>query len=188
MSEAPTDAAQAFIASLYALVAREDRAALAALRRGLGKRPGQVAEMFPYVVPYCSQMSASRQNDYFLVAALFAIHQGLSGASDRYRNNLGASYRTLRAATDSRSIEQRFVALLNADREDLDAHLRHTISLMKAHDINVDWAQLLRDLHGWEWESRSIQRRWSQAYWGERHGTDQTAVPSTNTQAAPRVP
>jgi CRISPR system Cascade subunit CasB len=166
MSDTHADHAGSFVASLYALVQREDRAALAALRRGLGKRPGEVAEMFPYVVPYCAHLSESRQNDYFLVAALFAAHQGAAGEPDPYRNNLGASYRALADRAGSASIQLRFVALLNAVREDLDDHLRHAISLMKAHEVTVDWAQLLRDIAGWSWESRNVQRRWAQSYWG----------------------
>lgn len=42
---------RAFVDALNRLVAREDRAALAALRRGLGKPPGTVAEMYPLVEP-----------------------------------------------------------------------------------------------------------------------------------------
>ena len=162
----PTDYAQAFIGSLRSLVERDDRAALAALRRGLGKRPGEAAEMFPYVIPYCVRLSEQRQNDFFLVGALFATHPGVAAAPSHLRDNLGASFRALAEKSGSDSIERRFVALLNAPREDLDNHLRHAASLLKAHDIAIEWAQLLRDLAGWNWESRAIQRRWAQAYWG----------------------
>src|SRR5690242_10106207 len=50
--------------------------ALAALRRGLGKSPGTVAEMYPYVVQYLPQQASRRVEDaYFLIASLFAWHQ-----------------------------------------------------------------------------------------------------------------
>lgn len=150
-------------------LAKPDRAALATLRRGLGKTPGEVAEMFPYVIPYCSHLSEYRQNDYFLVAALFALHQETSGPNpgspDPRRNNLGASFKALANKTESASIERRFVALLNASREELDDHLRYAISLLKAHQVGVDWTQLLRDLNGWDSPSRYVQRRWAQGYW-----------------------
>lgn len=181
--DAQSDYAQVFVASLYRLVERDDRAALAALRRGLGKRPGEAAEMFPYVVPFCAQLSESRQNDFFLVAALFAAHPGAPGTQGSQRSNLGASYRTLAAKSESANVERRFVALLNASREDLDTHLRHAVSLLKAHDVTVDWAQLLRDLAGWNWESRAIQRRWSQAYWGAS-----PTVQATQSPASPTTP
>jgi CRISPR system Cascade subunit CasB len=165
---AATGRETAFTDYLATLVKHENRAALAALRRGLGKSPGGVAEMFPYVMPFIGEhLSMQRQNDYFLVASLFAAHQLTwtpTGGSER-DSNLGASFRRLRAVTDSGSIEKRFVALLNAEREDLPDHLRHAISLLKAHDTPVHWAQLLRDLTWWDSERRSVQRDWARAYW-----------------------
>lgn len=157
-----------FTTYLSRLVERDDRAALAALRRGLGKAPGEAAEMFPYVMPFISDaMTLRRQDDYFLVASLFAAHQlsWLSVPGEAGASNFGASFRRLRAAVDSKSIEQRFAALLAADRSDLPHHLRHAVSLLKAHDVRVNWSQLLHDLGGWEWTSRSVQRTWAQAYW-----------------------
>jgi CRISPR system Cascade subunit CasB len=122
--------------------------------------------MFPYVVPWLGDdMAAARQNDYFLVASLFAAHQGSWPADKGTPSNLGASFRLLAAKTDSGSIEKRFAALLSAGREDLPEHLRHGVSLLRAHEVPVDWARLLHDLRGWNWESRSVQRAWAQAFW-----------------------
>jgi CRISPR system Cascade subunit CasB len=39
------------------------------------------------------------------------------------------------------------------------------VSLLKGRSVPVDWAQLLRDLQEWEWESRSVQRAWARAFW-----------------------
>jgi CRISPR system Cascade subunit CasB len=162
----PSDQERAFTEYLAGLVTRDDRAALAALRRGLGKRPGEAAEMFPLVVPWLpSTASSYRQDDYFLVAALFAAHQKSWSPADGVPSNLGASFRKLADSVASESIEKRFVALLNSEREDLPEHLRYAISLLATHDVPVDWSQLLRDLGGWGWESRSVQRAWAQAFW-----------------------
>lgn len=190
MSEG-SEAIQRFIESLFALLKTEDRGALAALRRGLGKRPGEAPEMFPYVIPYCAWLSEPRQDDYFLVAALFALmHQGDRGtpdwgdqlASGWHRPNLGASYRALAEKTGSESIERRFVALLNARREDLDDHLRRAVALMKAHDVNVNWSKLLRDLRWWSDDSRRVQREWAQAFWGERQRPDEASQEATTAE------
>lgn len=145
-------------------------AALAALRRGLGKRPGEAPEMFPYVVPYiASWLPRQRQDDCFLVASLFAFHPHLWAHPDNPRahapTNLGASLRLLSSYTQGSSIEKRFTAMLNSGREDLPERLRHAVSLLKSHDIPVDWLQLLLDLRGWDWESRRIQRDWARAFW-----------------------
>lgn len=156
--------------------AKPDRAALAALRRGLGKTPGEAPEMFPYIIPRCSGLGEFRQNDFFLVAALFASHQGIAApfpaVTDARRNSLGGSFRLLAERTNSGSIEKhsgsiekRFIALLDASRDELAEHLRHSASLLKAHSVGIDWAQLLHDLNGWDWPSRSVQRRWAYGYW-----------------------
>ena len=59
-----------FIARLESLAKREDRAALAALRRGLGKPPGTVAEMAPYVEPAFD----GAPDEAYIVASLFGLH------------------------------------------------------------------------------------------------------------------
>jgi CRISPR system Cascade subunit CasB len=195
---ASSDAEHRFVVHLAALAGKsetgEERndkqknlAALAALRRGLGKSPGEAAEMFPYVVPYIPDyLPPYRQDDYFLVASLFAAHQVIwrHTGDRREPTNLGASFRWLHAAFESGSIEKRFVALLNAEHSDLPEHLRHGISLLKAHEIPVDWERLLRDLAWWDSERRSVQRAWANAYWRtESPRTQQT----DQVSAAPSV-
>lgn len=165
------DRERSFIDFLNGLVRREDRAALANLRRGLGKEPGTVPAVYPYIMPFIHEVDPPWLELRFqLIAPLFAWHQldwpRESASSAPAARNLGASFARLRRAVDSESIEQRFVALLNAHWDDLPHHLRHAVGLLKAHDLPIDWAQLLRDLDGWNWPSRSIQRAWARAYWG----------------------
>lgn len=160
-----------------------DRAALAALRRSLGRSPGEVAETFPYVIPWCSHLPERRQDDYFLVAALFALHQGLTSpnpsAPSLLHNNFGASYRLVAERSGSASIEKRFLSALGASREELDNHLRHAISLMRANSVGVDWLQLLNDLRGWEHPDRYVQRHWAQGYW-QKEATPATTPPAAS--------
>lgn len=166
---------QLFVESLEALVAREDRGALAALRRGLGKTPGEVSEMHRYVVPWLPETSNLRLEDpYYLVASLFAWHQRSwrPREGDNRLTNLGASFARLAREDESDSIEKRFVALLDSHRDDLPDHLRTAVGLLRSHEIPIDWAQLLRDIKGWSWESRSVQRQWARAFWGYPRAAD----------------
>lgn len=182
----PQDYERRFVERLQTLVEREDRAALAALRRGLGKRLGEAAELYPYVIPWLAPGASDWEEERFnLVASLFAWHQrswapgdGIWGES-RY-TNLGASFARLRHVADSNSTEQRFVALLNCRREDLREYLRHAVGLLRAHEIPIDWAQLLRDLDGWEWNSRVVQRSWAKAFWAEAR-EDKDVTPNDGT-------
>src|SRR2546425_12690103 len=55
-----------FISALEHLVTNDDRAALAALRRGLGQQPGETMELYPYVVPYTQGLQyTSDENAYY---------------------------------------------------------------------------------------------------------------------------
>ena len=161
------------VAGLQALIEpdeRVDRPALAALRRGLGKRPGEAPEMFPVLIPLLppGRLWPWDETCAYTIAALFAMHPAVwRGAEEgRWRRNLGASMRRLREATDSEGPERRMVALLNSDGDDLPEHLRGIVALLRSADVPVDWTQLTHDLLRWNRESREVQRRWATAYWG----------------------
>src|SRR5262245_49784320 len=123
-----------FIEALVALYEQEDRAALAALRRGLGRAPGESMEMHPYVAPFTQWLTRKQEDAYYLIAALFGLYPGENWTSSegRLRTNLGASLRWFADKSSSESVERRFVALLNAHADDLSEHLRQTISLLKS--------------------------------------------------------
>lgn len=170
-----------FAEHLASLAGREDgdaRAALAALRRGLGKEPGEAAEAARYVFPWLHQDAGVRQiKAYFQIAALFATHQGSwhRGEGDRALN-LGGSFRRLAGPAGSdegAGAERRFVALLNAHPDELDRHLRHAVSLLKAQQVPIDWAQLLRDVQEWTYEGRPVQLDWARAFWAGGPASDQ---------------
>ena len=177
----PNDRDKAFVARLDNLVADEDRGALAALRRGLGRPPGAAPEMYPIVERWLpADSDAGRDDPYYTVAALYAFHQaGRPAAAARPPANLGASFALLAQSTQSESIEKRFVALLNCRRDDLHVHLRHAVGLLKSKDIPVDWAQLAADIRAWSWEKRPVQRAWAKAFWAQprKEGTTDAPTP-----------
>jgi CRISPR system Cascade subunit CasB len=158
-----------FVTYLEQLAATEDRAALAALRRGLGKPPGEAAEAHRYVLPWLGTEARLGEEDaYYLVAALFGWHpqSWRPAANARRASNLGASLARLAHLTGSPSVKRRFVALLNCHRDDLAEHLRQVIGLLKTGEIPVDWARLLGDLQWWDRPERRVQREWARAFWG----------------------
>lgn len=178
MSES-SDRESPFIRYLCDLVKDENRAALAALRRGLGKEPGEAPEMFPYVVRWVPPGNdAWHEKTYYLVASLFALHQKATTAGEG-ATNLGASLRWLRHKSDSESVEKRFVALLNSHGDDVAEHLRRVVALLKAQEIPIDWTQLLRDVQRWNAPSRFVQRSWARAYWSD---TGVTPAPETTQE------
>lgn len=179
-TQAPTRD-ERFVGALEDLLKMDDRAAMAALRRGLGKRPGAAMEMHPYVVPYTQGLIYERDEEpYYIVAALFGFYptKRWQSYNEKGQTNLGASFKLLAAQNEGgESIQRRFVALLNCDAEDLPDHLRQAISLLKSKDIPVDWLQLLRDIKRWESDERRVQRRWARAFWGD--ATKEMSSPQT---------
>lgn len=153
-----------FITELEKLVRREDgakdRATLAQLRRGLGKPPKAAMEMYPFLGQFLSENpSKTRENAVFIVAALFAYYP--DAKTDV--GNLGASLRHLK--DDSGSMERRFVALLNAETEDLPEYLRHIVGLLKSKEIPINWEQLFKDVQGWSSDKGWVQKNWARSFW-----------------------
>lgn len=151
-----------FISYLENFVRKDDRAALAHLRRGLGRE--NAAEMFPYISGWTANLYPKDENAYFLVASLIGLYPTNSWKSDEKYNNLGNSLSFLKE--ESGSIERRFVALLNADEEDLPHHLRQIVSILKSKDAPINWLQLLRDIKYWSADNNNVQREWAKGFWG----------------------
>lgn len=175
-----------FIGCLIGLLGSEqresDRAALARLRRGLGKSLGESAERDLWVFNALGSdvLRSFEEDAATLVASLFALwHQGDRPLPDQLPKNLGASFAHLHDLTHSESglapservesVERRFTILLNSDPQDLPDRLRHAVSLLRAQDVPVDWGQLLRDILNWKRLDRRVQRDWARAYWATRN-------------------
>jgi CRISPR system Cascade subunit CasB len=183
------DRATRFTEFLAGLADREDRAALAALRRGLGRRPGEVADPCRYVDPWLTPNDhAWIEAAFYTVASLFATHplvwRRAGEDAERGATNLGASLDRMAPGADSArpGVERRFTALLNSDSEDLATHLRHAIGLLSAKDVPVDWAQLLRDLLAWNHPARRVQRAWARAFWRQAPPPESSQTPAQETE------
>ena len=174
----PTEKERRFVARLEKLVADEDRGALAALRRGLGKPPGTTPQTYPIVEPWLPDGSEPWQDDlYYIVAALLAYwHQGSSGqrSENDQLGNLVALLRRLAMDENGKwnedrfkSIERRFVALLNCHRDDLHVHLRHAVGRLRSSQkpIPVDWGNSWRISAVGTRNGRTVQRSWAKSFW-----------------------
>jgi CRISPR system Cascade subunit CasB len=150
----------AFVKRLEGLKESKDRAALAKLRRGLGKKMG-TPEMYPYIVPFLSSNEWQHEN-YFLIASLFAFHPEPSPRGW----TMGTVFRHIAEGSESESVEKRFIHLMSADAEDIGEYLRHAISLAKSKRVGVDYHQLLSDLNFWDHPDRFVQLRWAKDFWG----------------------
>lgn len=139
-----------------------NRGALAALRRGLGRKPGTEIAMYPFVGSWVGSKSDRDAEPFFLVASLFALHP----KHDPNLRSLGESFSKLfRESSSPESLEHRFTALLNADREELHIHLRHAVSLLKSKGIAINYAQLIRDIRWWGERGSGTRRTLARDFW-----------------------
>jgi len=186
-------AAEKFVAGLVRYVPDEEgtgrrgnRAALAALRRALGKPIGETLDAFPYVVPLLPQgLRPWDEQCHYLIASLFALYPEPWTSARRQPQSLGLAMRLIaRKQSDERSgsddatdesenvggkldaaVERRFVALLNASGDGFATHLRYAVTLLKSHDQRIAWAQLLCDARGWQYPNRRVQHAWARDFW-----------------------
>ncbi len=171
---------QRFVEYLQGLKDRQDRGSLAALRRGLGKAPGTVLSMAPFVEGWVGGLNDWDRGRFYLVASLFASYPGVRRTGSAIpqcapgQRNFGGVFAGIvsayiRNGTGPRDaqkrVERRFMALLNAHAEDLPRHLRHAVSLAKSENVPIDYVTLLKDLRYWDGDKRWVQQRWAGSFW-----------------------
>jgi CRISPR system Cascade subunit CasB len=166
------------------------RAMLAKLRRGIGKQPGELPELFEILF---SDMPAELygQGDepsyaewaIYTALTLFALHQqgkdrpmsvGEKIEGKNTGNSLGAAVGTLVKQDREReaAIKRRFDAVLTANEfTEFSHHARGLIQLLKAEDITLDYPRLAEDLYWYQFdENRNrIRLRWGEDYYRIAH-------------------
>lgn len=151
---------------------KKDLGALAELRRSLAFEPGSYPRAFPYVERFVEKNTherGARRLALYVAAGLFAMHP--KTAEHSFAAAFGQLAQLRQAGSEhgySSSIERRFIALLEADADTLHTHLRHAISLLKASEIGVDYAQLLRDMALWmnpNLDVGDLRQRWARDFY-----------------------
>lgn len=136
-------------------------AARAALRRSLAFPPGAYPRAMPYVEPFLAKRDwrQEEREAYYLVAALYALKDG----AHQVGRTLAQALALRKNATGSASVEKRFLALLEADRDQIAFRLRQAVALVEG---GIDFARLLDDLLRWFSPERHVQARWAREFYG----------------------
>jgi len=151
---------------------QKDTRVRAVLRRSLSFYPGQFPAAFPYVEPFLTDKDQGwRREAHYLVAGLWAMHWR-EGRSDKpvmlaqaCATHDGEQRRKL-SAEDSKKLtamERRFVALLDADSDQLPYRLRQMVALLA--EQSIDFAKLLTDLLFWNAEGKRTRNTWARDYY-----------------------
>lgn len=186
------------IQRLWALSVHPRRAELANLRRGIGRRPGELPELWG---GFLLDMPADFQGDkepsaeewaVYLALTLYALHQQSNETScmNQPGSTLGRAVRRLAEQSAAAgqdwtetSILRRFNALATAEEiTEISHHLRGMIQLLRAEDIPLDYPQLAADLYGLQCRApqaaqvpANVRLRWGQdLYRNERTESSET--------------
>ena len=140
---------------LVSLAKRDDRAALAELRR-LRQPGGPRFTALRHIIGFLPEDEVG-MDSFILVAGLFATHPEQAGG-----RTLGAAVKSIEDR--SGSMDRRFHSLLDADRAVMQMLLPRIISILKAKGIGVDYRNLLETVLDWDDPERPRRLRWARDF------------------------
>lgn len=170
-----------FVGALRQIHTKQDRGALAALRRGLS--PATVQEAWPVVSRLGGDIGTDGESEFVKIAALFAEHPVESRSG-----NFGDTCRAI--ATDNKgalidSHERRFRRLLAADsRDDVAGQLRAWIRLAAGKGAGVNYENLFLNLRFWPSSADKIRVQWARSFWRSGEELTPGAAPGESTTAS----
>ncbi len=145
-----------------------DSAALASLRRGVGRPVEECPAAWPFVTEAAAGESR-RELAAHIALGLLALHQQAQtpGAMNRAGWGVGKACRVLGRRRAPEGVDRRFRAALAAnDLAALAVHLRGLVTLMRGEVVPLDYSRLYRDLCSWGYpDGRSrVGMQWSRDY------------------------
>ena len=178
-----SDISQYMEKKIAALIGMKDKpigkARLARLRRGTGKIPGEIPELwgeFLEDIPaWClSKNSVPTKSEWaiYLSLTMFALHQqGNATSVHRSGQSLGkAASQLMEKDTDDERerILRRFGPLVTAkDMIKFSYHLRCLIQLLSSKGIGLDYVRLADDIYAFQFPERrkNVQLKWGQDFY-----------------------
>ena len=173
----------------YELESPSSKAALAKIRKTLGKPLSDATDIWPILFEHLPEefVNSYQQPSYeelaiYTAIQFYALHQQGTSTSvmlnepDTYQN-IGSALSQLRKGDDTTAIDRRFnVMITSSTFEELIYHLRHMMMLLKTKSpaTKVDYAKLAEDLY---WFLKNVQENlrlnWARSYYkqikGEKH-------------------
>lgn len=165
------------------------KAELASLRKGLGKVPGEIPELWGSILLDMPDELIGNQNAeqvVYSVLTLYAFHQQgnkdamhrhISAEQNRNDNMKYESYHLgtavahlVKEKEDEGRIRRRFnVMATSSDIKELTYHLRTIIKMLSGDKIPIDYIELARNLYDYQCEDRRnrVRLRWGEDYFRE---------------------
>lgn len=157
-----------------------DKAALAKLRRGIGKKMGERPELLAYVLldneAKSEKLTATEQAVYTALT-LYALHQQgqsrimhdnrLDAKNNRYVS-FGAAVKKLVNENNAKALQRRFVQVATASSlEELAVHARSLINMLNKNGIALNYGQFAYDLYRFQNEDkrREVLLSWGRDFY-----------------------
>ena len=181
---------------IYILQAEADlssgKAMLANLRRGVGREPGDLPQLFGILLSdmpedFWSKSGTATKEEWacYTALTLYALHQqGYDAKSQHMHTDEGVSlgkamYKLAASYDGDPNAEQRVVQKMrilatSADVKELSHHLRGIVQLLKANGISLNYKRLAGDLYEMQFPDgkRKVCLRWGQDFYGGRDKKD----------------
>lgn len=162
------------------------KAQLADLRRGVGRAPGDLPELWgaflqemPEELQSPTGAATGAEWAIYLTLTLYALHQqGQTSPMHKQGEGLGKAARLLvppGQEPGESSIQKRFNALATATQmPELSHHLRGIVQLLRAGGIPLDYIQLAADLYDWNFSAAAVRvrLRWGQEFYADPKNAD----------------
>ena len=157
---------------------QQSKAMLAKLRRGIGKEPGSMPELWglmmdgmPSELMGKGDEASFAERAVYAALTLFALHQqGKEWCVSESNMMLGVAVRKLANQDKDResAIMRRFNTTATANSiSEFSHHLRGLIQIMKAKNIKLDYPELASDLYRFQFPTQrdSVRLRWGRDYY-----------------------
>lgn len=172
------------------------KARLAQLRRGIGKRPGALPELWGLFLQNMPEELMSKTDEpspaewaVYTALTLFALHQ--RGHFDPMHepgeeNRLGRAVRRLAGGNDEErdSLAQKFGLVAQSDdMTELSYRLKTMIGYLSGENIKLDYADLAADLYRFQWENSasSVRLKWGRDFYRDTQ-TDENGKEEKNEE------
>ena len=176
------------------------KANLACLRRGIGKPPGSLPDLWGLTMDGMPEdlVGTGREPSWgewacYLALTLYALHQQgkdwKTAPMHLPGQGLGKAIRKLaKNDEEQKRIKRRFDQVVTSDSpQEAAHHLRSMIQLLRAQDIPLDYAALAQDLYRYQNpdERDRVRLSWGRdfyAYTGGSNDKEQSGTPTTESE------
>lgn len=164
------------------LQSKENTRALAELRRGIGKRPGEIPQLWGYYLEsmpeefYGDKEPSRAEWAVYAALTLFALHQ--QGKDPEFNpmqkegQGLGKAMANLvHEENDRERITRRFNTIATAGGvEELFHYLRSVIQMLRGEDIGLDYSKLAADIYCFQFPEliSNVRLRWGQDFYRKK--------------------